>query len=498
MHRSKFKLLIKKYNNLPMQVKASLWFLICGFLQKGVSVITTPIFTRLLTSAEYGQYNVFNSWLSIVSVFVTLQLYSGTFTQGMVKYEDKKIKYASSLQGLCLTLVLCWTVLYLIFHDFWNNLFELTTVQVLAMLLIIWTTSVYTFWAVEQRVDFKYHTLVVITSIATIAKPVVGIIFVVLADDKVTARILGLALVELVCFLWMFFSQMRRGNTFFDKGFWKHAFMLNLPLVPHYLSMVVLNSSDRIMISKMIGDDKAGIYSLAYSISQIMTIFNTALLQTIEPWLYKKIKTKQIRDMSMVAYPAFIVIAAVNILLIAFAPEVVALFAPEEYYEAIWVIPPIAMSVYFMFAYSFFAVFEFYYEKTQYIAMATMSGAALNIVLNYILIKLFGYYAAGYTTLVCYVLFTLFHFCFMRKICKKELDGAKPYSTSKMLVITMIFVIFGIAFLFMYKFNIVRYTFIALLVVLVIIKRETIFTMTKKIMNIRKEPEEIPIGEEGK
>lgn len=498
MYLNKFKGLIKKYDNLPIQVKASLWFLICGFLQKGISVITTPIFTRLLSTAEFGKYNVFNSWLSVVSVFVTLQLYSGVFTQGMVKYEDKKIKYASSLQGLCLTLVLCYTVVYLIFHDFWNNVFGLNTVQMLAMLLIIWSTSVYNFWAVEQRVDFKYRSLVIITLIATIAKPVVGIIFVVLSEDKVTARILGIALVELICFSWMFISQMQRGKTFFDKEFWTHALIINLPLVPHYLSMVVLNSSDRIIISNMIGDDKAGIYSLAYSVSQIMMIFNTALLQTIEPWLYTKIKTKRIKDMGMVAYPAFIAIAAVNILLIAFAPEAVAFFAPEEYFEAIWVIPPIAMSVYFVFAYSFFAVFEFYYEKTQYIAIATVSGAALNILLNYIFIRLFGYYAAGYTTLACYVLFALYHFYFMRKICKKELDGASPYSTKKLLAITFIFVILGVAFLLTYKFNIVRYAFIVLLFVLVIIKRKTIFAMTKNIVNTRKESKKSPTEKEDK
>lgn len=487
MLKNKFKGLLKKYTDMPMQIKASLWFLICGFLQKGISVITTPIFTRLLTTAEYGQYNVFNSWMGIVSVFVTLQLYSGAFTQGVVKYEDSKLKYVSSLHGLCLTLVICWTVVYLLFHDFWNNLFKLSTVQMLAMLLMVWTTSVYNFWAVEQRVDLKYCRLVAITIIATIAKPVVGIIFVILAKDKVTARILGLALVELICFTWMFFSQMRRGKTFFDKNFWKHSLMLNLPLIPHYLSMVVLNSSDRIMINNMVGDDKAGIYSLAYSVSQIMTIFNTALLQTIEPWLYKKIKLKRIGDISAVAYPAFIVIAAVNILLIAFAPEAVAIFAPAEYYEAIWVIPPIAMSVYFMFAYSFFAVFEFYYEKTRYIAIATVSGAVLNIVLNYIFIKLFGYCAAGYTTLNCYIIFAIYHFYFMRRVCKKELDGAIPYSIKIILIITVGFMIFGFAFLFTYHNSIIRYVFIMVLVIFALIERKTIIVMAKRILNIRKE-----------
>lgn len=485
MTKNKIKGLLNKYTSLSVQVKASFWFLICGFLQKGVSIITTPIFTRLLSTAEYGQYSVFNSWLGIVSVFVTLQLYSGAFTQGMVKFENKKIKYASSIQGLCLTLVVCWTIIYLLFHEFWNNLFELTIVQMLAMLVLIWSTSVFNFWSVEQRVDLRYHTLVTITIVSTLAKPFVGIIFVILAEDKVTARILGLALVELVCYTWMFFSQMHRGKTYFDRSFWKHALLFNLPLLPHYLSMVVLNSSDRIMINNMVGSNEAGIYSLAYSISQIMTVLNTALLQTIEPWMYKKIKANRMEDLSGVAYPAVIGVSAVNILLIAFAPEAIALFAPPAYYDAIWVIPPVAMSVYFMFAYSFFAVFEFYYEKTKYIAIATVSGAVLNIVLNYIFIKLFGYCAAGYTTLACFIIFAVYHFHFMRKICKKEMGEVFPYSTRILLIITGIFMVLGFALLFTYYNVFVRYVFIVLLFIVVIIKRKTILKMAKKILDIR-------------
>lgn len=482
----KVKLLLKKYSDLPVQIRASFWFLICGFLQKGVSVITTPIFTRLLTTNEYGQYNIFNSWLGILSVFITLQLFSGSFTQGMVKYKELKVKYASSLQGLCLTLVLGWTIIYIFFRNFWNCLFKLTTVQMLAMLLIIWTTAVYNFWSVEQRVDFKYRKMVLVTAFVTIGKPVVGIVFVTLAEDKVTARILGIVLVEFICFTWMFFSQMQRGKCFFDKYFWKYALRINLPLIPHYLSMMILNSSDRIMIGNMVGNDKAGIYSLAYSIAQIMTIFSTALLQTIEPWLYTKIKQKHLEDMSGVAYPAFIAIALVNIFLIAIAPEAVAIFAPKEYKEAIYVIPPITMSVYFLFSYSFFAVFEFYYEKTQYIAIATVTGAVLNILLNFVCINIFGYFAAGYTTLFCYIVFTIYHYCFMCKICKKEVNNIIPYDFQRLLGITLVFMILGFAFLFTYKNNMLRYGLIGILFAITLIKRNEVLMFVRKLLNIKK------------
>ena len=63
------------------------------------------------------------------------------------------------------------------------------------------------------------------------------------------------------------------------------------------------------------------------------------------------------------AYFTMIIIAIVNLLLICFAPEIISLFAPPPYYEAIWIVPPVAMSVFFMFCYDLFAKFAFYYEK---------------------------------------------------------------------------------------------------------------------------------------
>lgn len=476
-----------KYKSLPVQVRASFWFLICSFLQKGISMITTPIFTRLLNTAEYGQFSVFNSWLGICTVIVSLQLYAGVFTSGLVKFDDERSIFTSSIEGLCTTLVLIWTIVYLIFHDFWNNLFQLTTVQMLAMLLMIWTTAIFNFWSIDQRVDFKYRKLVAITLIVSLAKPILGIVLVLNAHDKVTARILGLALVELIAYSGFFFYHMKKGKVFYSKKFWKYALMFNIPLIPHYLSMTVLSGSDRIMISQMCGDAQAGIYNLAYSVSQIMTMFNTALLSTLEPWIYKKIKAKEIKDISHVAYPSFIAIAVLNILLIAFAPEVISIFAPPEYKSAIWVIPPVAMSVYFTFLYTFFATFEFYYNKTGLITLATTIGALMNIVLNYIFINLYGYVAAGYTTLVCYIAFAIFHYIFMSKICYQYLKGTKPYSTKVMIGLSTLFLVIGFVFLATYTNTFIRYIFILLLLATMIINHRKIINAFKYMFSLKKQ-----------
>ena len=320
-----------KYTNLPEQAKASFWFLMCSFLQKGISTITTPIFTRLMSTADYGEFSVFNSWMGIVTIIVTMNLFYGMYTRGLVKFSNDRKVFTSSMQGLVLTLTFIWVIVYLISMDFWNNLLGLSTVQILAMFAMIWSSAVFSLWSMEQKTDVKYKGLVALTMIVSAVKPLIGMIFVYIAEDKVTARIISIAIINLIAFSFLFVVQMKKGKVFYKKDYWKHAIVFCIPLIPHYLSMTVLNSMDKIMIENMIGSSEAGIYSLAYSVSLLMTMFNSSLMSTIEPWMYKNINEGKVLDLSKVVYPALIIIALVNLLLIAFAPEIIMIFAPVEY-----------------------------------------------------------------------------------------------------------------------------------------------------------------------
>ena len=480
------RIIVSKYKKMPVQVRASFWFLICSFLQKGISMVTTPIFTRIMSTSDYGQYGVFNSWFGIITIIVSLNMYAGVHSQGIVKFSEEKNEFTSSLQGFTTSLITFWTIIYLLFQDFWNNLFSLTTIQMLSMLLMILLTSVFNFWANLHRVTYSYRMLVIITLLYSLVKPLVEIVLVMHFDDKVTARILGGCVVELILFSWIYVFQLYKGKVFFSKRFWKYALLFNLPLVPHYLSQTVLNSADRIMINDIVGSDQSGIYNLAYSVSLIMTLFNTALSQTISPWIYQKIKSKQEKEIAPIAYITLMIIAGVNLVLILLAPEVVKIFAPNSYYEAIWVIPPVAMSAYFMYSYDLFAKFAFYFEKTVVVMIASVLGAILNIGLNYLFINIYGYIAAGYTTLICYIVYALVHYLFMRKVCREFCDGKFPYETKKIMYITVPFVVLGVVFLFTYNYPMIRYGIVVVFLIILLLLRKKLINVVNTIISVKK------------
>ena len=481
----KVKKIKSKYESLPVQVRASFWFLICSFLQKGISMITTPIFTRIMSTSDYGQYGVFNSWYGIISIIVGLALTGGVHSQGIIKYDQERSVFSSALQGLSTCLIIAWFIIYFTFRDFWNSIFSLTTLQMTLMFIIIWITAIFGFWANEQRVKYSYRLLVVITLLSSVIKPLLEIGLVIISEDKATARILGWAIADVITFGWMFISLQIGGRTFFSKRFWVYAISFNLPLVPHYLSQTVLNSADRIMIERMIGKSEAGIYTLAYGVSLIMSLFNNALVQTLNPWMYQKIKEKKGHEIAPIAYITFIIIAIVNLFLIVLAPEVVAIFAPKEYYEAIYVIPPIAMSVYFMYTYDVFAKFAFYYEKTTAIMIASVTGAALNILLNYVFIKLYGYVAAGYTTLICFMVYSVAHYLFMRRICRECCEGKYPFTTNKILLITIPFLFAGFGLLTTYNYPVIRYGIVVVALIVAFIFKRNITKAIKDILVLR-------------
>lgn len=483
--KEKIKFLLNKYDNMPVQARAGFWFLVCTVVQRSVTVITTPIFTRLLTEDEYGEYGVFISWMGILSCFVTMFIFSGIYPQAIVKYSEKKNEISSGMQGITIVLVLFWCAVYYLGRNFWNDIFSLNTSELLAMFIIMWGNAVFGFWSTEKRIAYKYRELLIVTVIETILQPLLSVLLLLNFDDKVAGLVWGIALANIICYCPLFIIQMMRGKVFYSGDIWKYSLRLAVPLIPHYLSSVVLNSADRIMIQKMVGDGPAGIYNLAYTISICGTLINQAVLQTIQPWVYTKIKEEKYDEIKKVAYPSLIAIGFVNLVIILISPELIRIFAPPAYYDAVWVMPPISISVFFMFMFNLFAYFEFYYEKPGYVSIATFSGAALNIVLNYFFIRQFGYMAAGYTTLICYFAFCVAHYFFMRIILKERGISTRIYSVRWLTVISAIVIALGFAIMITYNHILIRYGVLLILVIACLIKRKAIVEFFKGIIKAK-------------
>ncbi|WP_303872068.1 lipopolysaccharide biosynthesis protein [Acetobacterium wieringae] len=475
---------LKKYNDIPILAKVTLWFMFCSIVQKSISLLTTPIFTRLMTPTQYGQFSLYNSWLQIFTIFVTLRLNYAVFNKGMSKYKDDRDGYTSTMQSITFVFALIFFIVYLLFHNQINSITELPTLVMVAIFAELLFTPAIDFWTVRKRYEYIYKPVVFRTLLMAVLNAALGVFAVCVTEEKGYARIITCVLVNFCFGIPLYIYNRKKGKIWFNKEYAVFALTFNLPLLLHYVSQYILEQFDRIMIAKMVGIAAAGIYSVAYNAGMILKIVTQSINNALIPWQYDKLEKRQFKELDDVQFLIFVIVSGCALLFSAFAPEIMCILADEKYHEAVYVIPPVALALVFSFMFTTFANTEFYFNQTRFTMLISMVGAALNIGLNYIGIKLFGYVAAAYTTLICYIVFSFSHYIYMTTRIKKTLNLDKVFNTRRLLWLSTSVLFFGISMILFYDQTLIRYGIVIVIMIGMIIKRNLIINTLKAVKSV--------------
>lgn len=474
--------IIDKYKNSSAPIRAAFWYTFCNVLNKGIALLTTPIFTRILSEEQYGDFAIFHSWYSILLIFTSLNIFMSGYTKGLLKYKNQVNEFTSSQLSLVTVMTLLWTVVYFCAIPFWTKVLEIPFHLMIAMIIQLILMPAMEFWMSKERFAYHYKNVVIVTLLCNALCVGVGVIAVMISPYKLEARVYTDAFFKVIFAAVLFVVIFTKGKTFFNKEWWKYALSFNLPLIPHFLANYVLNQSDRIMIGRMVGSKEAGFYSVAYTISMMMFLIVNAINNAVEPYIYRSVESKSVGGIKKTTNILFLLIAFLTIGVMACAPEIIMIFGGEKYADAMYVVPPISVAVFFIFAYSFYSTIEYYYQQTKFIAAATTICAALNLILNYFGIKLFGYYAAGFTTLICYILLAVLHYCFYRKILKKEMPEVKDiYDLKVTVLIGLGLIMMMCIMLFTYHSPIIRYGMLGIALLVMIFFRENLIGVLKSL-----------------
>lgn len=475
------KQLKTKYSELSAGVKASIWFTVCNILQRGISVLTTPIFTRILTTEQYGVYSIYTSWYSIISIFTTLYLFASVYAKGLIEYEEDRDRFTASMVGLySLSTLICFGI-YLLFKQYLDAMFGLPSVCIYAMFAECLFYPAYSFWCTKQRVDYKYKAVIIFTLIMAIVSPLIGIVAIKSTVYKAEARILSFVFVQVVMGLFIYIRIIAKGKTFFDKKYWIYALRFNIPLIPHYLSLVVLQQSDRIMIGNLVGKSAASMYSVAYILAQMISLVTNAINYSYVPFAYRALKEEKYEILGKRIIQLLTMVSVILPVLMAFGPEIIRLIAAPAYSEAAWIIPAVAAASYYQYMYDLFTVVEYHFNKTGFIMIVSVISAVANVVLNYIFIPMFGYQAAAYTTLFCYAFTGLMHYIFSKHVFKKYTGLSGFVQGRKVLLISLLPLVSMGIMLLLYKIAVVRYIVLLLGLIVAIIFRKKLIAMVKKV-----------------
>lgn len=417
-------------------IKNSGLYLFGNLFNKAIAFITVPIFTRILSTEEYGIVSTYSSYVSLLAVIVGLSL-GNSIRNAFVDYKEDLKSYISSvftLSFLNFLLVLLIAIGVNLGTSFVNmTLLIMCLVESFGSFII---NSIVIKYMMEEE-SFKRTILLVVPNLCA---AILSVFFILNMDShKEYGRIIPMFLVTTLFGMTIFIVSIFRGRTFIKLEYWKYALNISIPLIFHGLSVNILSTSDRMILTAVNSASETGIYSVVYNFGMIATVITSSIESVWIPYFTRKMisNDKQTINKSAKLYIELCTVIFCGILIVG--PEVLVIFASEKYRSGINVIAPVVLASYFQYMYSLAVDTEYYYKKTKIIATNTLTAALINLLLNFIFIPFGGALAAAFTTVVAYFVSFSLHYRYCRKI-----DGELfPFSTfSVPLLVIIIFTIF--------------------------------------------------------
>lgn len=455
-------------------------YLIANMIGMVVSLVALPILTNLLSTSDMGIATSFITLKNIVTIILLLSMYISIDKIFVtLKQEEDRYKFLSSIYIFSTIAGIVIYAIYFIFRDFLNPILgfdtKFMTLMFVMCLLINGCTLMNSYWNFcnKAKNTFIYNLLV-----SPVSQILSIILVYVLATNKYLGRIIGVDFFNIVLGLFCGIIILVRGKFTIKKQYVKESLQISLPMVPHLLAQVFLSSCDLLMIKNMVGESQAGIYSVAYTIANILYTISLQIFKPWSPWVYRRIENKETDSIKENSKIVMHVIWILCIGLFTLAPELIKLFINAEYVEASVIVAPICLGIFFQMMYIFFYDIEYFHKKNIQIAVFSIITAVINIILNAIAIKIWGYQAAAYTTVISYFILCILHYFGMRKV-----DKTKYYDIKTLIILSLSLTIFTIINVVFNKILILRYTILLVSGIYILYKyRKMIYAILNKIL----------------
>ena len=397
-----------------------------NLLLRGISIFSAPVFSRLLGTSGYGIVSVYNTWTRILGVLLPMQS-NLTLVNAKVEFsEEEQKRYQSSVLTMSLMGFAAAFVVSGLFLKPISAAIHLPGSLVFLMLFQAFGNFSTSFAGSKYTYEFRAGRNMFLSVGMTLATLALSLVLVLSLpqETRYLGRIWGNVIVYAGVGGALTVGILWRGRTFFRWDYWKFCLALALPMVFYSLSDMLLAQSDQIMLQTMMDSSNVGLYSLAYTFSNVLfTIFHS-LNNTWVPFFFDDMKNgehEKIRESAVNFLELFTILAMGFVLL---APEVFKLYAGQEFWGGLHLIPLFSMGYYLNFLCTFPVNYDYYKHQNKMVALITITCAVANLGLNYILIQLFGAFGAALATTISHFLQLVMHHIYASHILGK---GEYPY-----------------------------------------------------------------------
>ena len=338
-----------KFNieSLNLPARSSIFFTLTNLVCKGAAFLFTPFFTRLLSGSDYGEYSLFSTFLSLSAVAVTLEISGGIIMRLFQKEREKH--FLSIFSAWLISVALAIPTVALLWLIYKTTGFGMTF-PFAYLFLFISLISISLINLFVSRCKFLYSWIPpLITSLMqSVAAPIISIALLrigyISQSNHVSVKIGAVSSVLLFTAICLAIITSRHARveareqkmSFSDTRSFilsstRFLLKLALPLLPYYLSIMIISQADKLFISSIFGKSELAKYSVAYSAGVALTAVTSGIMGALSPWIMRRTRAGEYERIRETL--SLIISASVPIIIIflCFSPEFFAFLAPKEY-----------------------------------------------------------------------------------------------------------------------------------------------------------------------
>lgn len=459
--------------------RAGLFSTIAAIISFVSSMLFMPIISKLLPAEDLGRAVAYISMREIV--FIVLSLSAPlSISLAMIDFGKKKFEYISSVflfTGCFITSAFMLSLVfkrYLLFLFYGSDFLFYWFFLMMLLQLIVEITTFYASFYNKYLISF---CIVLLTNTLSIF---ITIILVTSTNiEKYISRIIGADVSIILISLAAAIFFLVKGKIKLNLEHVKYALRISLPLVPGMVSSIALIKSDILITSHYGSPGIAGIYTMAYTISNVLYIVILQLMKSWSPWVYRKMSMNETDNVYSNSKRFMLMTFFAGVGLMTVTPELVRLFLHSEYYDCIYLICPLVAAMFFRFLNTLFGDIEYYHKRNLFNGISHAVAATVNVVLDIMFINVFGLVWCAITTAVCYGALTCVHYLYTRHIEKRNI-----YNNKYMLICSLATIALSFTITFTLDYFLVRYAILLAVAAIVIYhERELISVAVKKLRN---------------
>jgi len=407
---------------MKRQNRVAFFNILSTLLLQGMSIITMPLFTRLLGNTGYGMTRIYNIWTSVLAIIFTLQTYN-TLVNARLEYPaEEQRQYQSSVMALSALVFVVCSALMLCFLGPIAKALKMDRLLVVFMLAQAFGTFCVNFLNTKFIYEFKAGRNMVLSLAVNLVTLALSVILVLALPKSVNyyGRVAAVAATYTILGVPICLTILLQGRTFYRRDYWKFCIVLAIPAIFHNLSDLILGQIDSIMIQQMMGAAELGIYGAALQFGGIMFTIFQALNNSWCPFFFEDFKNGDLTEVRGKAANFQELYTVLSLGFILLAREVYQIFVQQEYWEGTALLPLFVSGYYLNFLCTYPVNFEYYHKKNKAVAVVTIGSSVCNTVLNYILILNMGMAGAAVATLISRILQLTLHHVYCRRLLGKE------------------------------------------------------------------------------